>query len=296
MSVATVTISSGGDELVGHLWLPDDAGPHPLVVLGHGLGAVQDMGLATYASHFAAHGLAALTFDYRGFGESGGEPRQVIDIGRQLDDWTAAVAAGRALEAVDAERVALWGTSFAGGHVLEVARRDPSILAVVAQCPFTDGPASVGKVHPGAAAQLSARALADQAAAWLRRPPVMVPVYGPPGSVALLAADDCEEGYAALVPRGSTFRNEAAARIALQVLAYRPGRALAEVRCPVLLCLCEHDSVAPAAAARRHAARHPDAEVASYECGHFDIYAEPWIDQAVVEQTTFLRRALLPTA
>jgi pimeloyl-ACP methyl ester carboxylesterase len=292
VSADTVTIRSGDDDLVGHLWLPDGDGPHPLVVLGHGLGAVQDMGLATYASHFSAHGLAALTFDYRGFGESGGTPRQVIDIGRQLDDWQAAVAAGRARPEIDAERVALWGTSFAGGHVLEVAKRDPSIAAVVAQCPFTDGPASVGKVHPGAAAQLTARALADQAAAWLGRDPVTVPVYGPPGTAALLAADDCEEGYAALVPRGSTFRNQVGARIALQVLTYRPGRALADVRCPVLLCLCEHDSVAPAAAARRHAARHPDAEVATYECGHFDIYREPWIDQAVVEQTTFLLRSL----
>jgi uncharacterized protein len=159
-------------------------------------------------------------------------------------------------------------------------------------CPFTDGPASVGKVHPAAAAQLTARALADQAAAWLGRDPVTVAVYGPPGSVALLAADDCEAGYAALVPRGSTFRNEVGARIALQVLTYRPGRALEQVRCPVLLCLCEHDSVAPASVARRHAARHPDAEVATFDCGHFDIYREPWIDHAVVEQTAFLLRTL----
>lgn len=292
MSSATVTIPVGGDSLTGHLWLPSGDGPHPLVVLGHGLGAVQDMGLATYAGHFAAHGMAALTFDYRGFGESGGEPRQVIDVGRQLEDWAAAVAAGRAMPEVDPDRVALWGTSFAGGHVLEVAKRDPAVAAVVAQCPYTDRPGPSSATSLGAALELSRQALADQVAAWLGRPPVLVPVYGPSGSAALLAAPDCEAGYSALVPPTSTFRNEVAARIALQVLRYRPGLALDHVRCPVLLCVCEHDSVAPAAAARRHAARNPEARVAAYDCGHFDIYQEPWIDEALVEQTGFLRRAL----
>ena len=40
-------------------------GPHPAVVLVHGLGATHDMMLAQYEQHFAAAGIAELAFDYR---------------------------------------------------------------------------------------------------------------------------------------------------------------------------------------------------------------------------------------
>src|SRR5919202_566943 len=91
--------------------------PAPLIVMGHGLGAVREMRLDAYAQRFAAAGFAALVFDYRHFGASGGEPRQLLDVRRQLEDWRAAVAFARTVDGIDPERVALWGTSFSGGHV-----------------------------------------------------------------------------------------------------------------------------------------------------------------------------------
>ena len=102
--------------------------------MAHGLSAVRDQRLPAYAERFAAAGLGVLLFDYRHFGASGGEPRQLLDIGRQLADWRAAVAYARARF----DRVALFGSSFAGGHVLAVGT-DPGIAAVVSQCPMTDG-------------------------------------------------------------------------------------------------------------------------------------------------------------
>ena len=91
------------------------------MVLAHGFGGVKEARLDAYAERFAAAGYAALVFDYRHFGDSGGEPRLLIDIGRQQADWRAAIAFARALEGVDGERIALWGTSFSGGHVIELA-------------------------------------------------------------------------------------------------------------------------------------------------------------------------------
>lgn len=51
-------------------------------------------------------GFAALVLDYRGFGDSGGTPRQVLDLVGQRADWRAAVAHARATPGVDADRIA----------------------------------------------------------------------------------------------------------------------------------------------------------------------------------------------
>jgi fermentation-respiration switch protein FrsA (DUF1100 family) len=55
------------------------------------------MGLAPYAEQFAHAGMAALVFDYRHFRASGGEPRQLIDINSQLEDYRAAIRFARSL-------------------------------------------------------------------------------------------------------------------------------------------------------------------------------------------------------
>ena len=113
-----VGFSSAGDECRGWLFMPD-AESSALVILGHGLGATREFGLEPYARRFADAGIAALAFTYRHFGDSGGQPRQLLDIERQLADWAAAIAYARRLDGIDPERIALWGTSFGGGHVIE---------------------------------------------------------------------------------------------------------------------------------------------------------------------------------
>ena len=78
------------------------------------------MGLEPYARAFALEGMAALVFTYRHFGDSDGMPRRLIDVDHQLGDWVAALAYARTIEEIDSTRIALWGTSFGGGHVIEV--------------------------------------------------------------------------------------------------------------------------------------------------------------------------------
>ena len=102
----------------------DEAGRRPCVVLAHGFGGTVDSGLMPYAERFAAAGLDALAFDYRHFGASAGEPRQLVSVPRQLEDYAAAIAFARGLDGVDPDRIVVWGTSFSGGHVVEVAVAD----------------------------------------------------------------------------------------------------------------------------------------------------------------------------
>lgn len=285
---------TSGDDLIGAwLYRPPGDGPAPLLVMAHGLGAVRGMRLDAYAERFSSAGYACLVFDYRNFGDSEGRPRQVLDVGMQLADWAAAVAYARTIPGIDPDRIALWGTSFAGGHVIATAARLPGIAAAVAQCPFTDGLASARTItNPLIAARITGRVVRDLLARRRGRPPVMVATAGKPGEVALMNTPDAYTGYLRLVPDGLDFRNEVAARIALQVFSYRPGRSTPEITCPILFCVCEADSVAPAGATLRHAAKAPRGEVRLYPEGHFAIYVDDAFDRVVADQLAFLDKHL----
>ncbi len=111
--------------------------------MAHGFGAVRALRLPAYAERFAAEGYTVVTFDYRGFGDSHGTPRQVLDVSMQHADWTAALAFARTLDGVDPSKVVAWGTSFAGGHVISLAGRGEPLAAIIAQVPHVSGPAAV---------------------------------------------------------------------------------------------------------------------------------------------------------
>lgn len=137
-----VSFVSGDASCAAWLHLPTGIERPPVVVLGHGLGATREMRLDAFAERFAAAGIAALAFTYRHFGDSGGQPRQLLSIKRQLTDWDAAIAHLKGRNDIDPSRIGVWGSSFGGGHAITVASRHPELVAAVAQCPFTDGLAS----------------------------------------------------------------------------------------------------------------------------------------------------------
>jgi len=120
----TYFISSGA-RCAAWFWEPEGAGPCPAVLLCHGFGAIKEARLDAYGDRFAQAGFAVLAIDYRHFGGSEGEPRHFGSVRRQLEDIAAALAHLRAQPQVDPNRVALWGTSFGGGHVLVTAAHAP---------------------------------------------------------------------------------------------------------------------------------------------------------------------------
>lgn len=289
-----LTFDSGGARCAAWLYRPDDAeGSSPCVVMAHGFSGVREQRLDAYAERFAAAGLAALVFDYRHFGGSEGEPRQLLDIGRQLDDWRAALAFARGLEGIDHKRVALWGSSFSGGHVVATAAEDPKVAAVVSQAPFTDGLSAIRAGGPAAALRLVGAGLRDQLGALAGRAPYTIPAVGPPGSVAAMSRPEAEPGFRALDPPGSTWRNEVLARVALKIGLYRPYGKFSRLRCPVLVTSCEHDATTPPGPAARAAERSPNAELRRYPIGHFEIYLDPQFERTVTDQTEFLVRNLI---
>lgn len=287
-----VTFGSGDSHCAAWLYLPSGIDKPPVVILGHGLGATREMRLDAFAERFAAAGIAAFAFTYRHFGDSGGEPRQLLSIKRQLADWDAAIAHIKSRSDVDPTRIAVWGSSFGGGHAVTVAARHPELRAAVAQCPFIDGLASARALGPVASLELLPVVVRDLAAQALGRPPVTVALAGPAGSRALMTAPDALPGYEALIPDGATLVNEAAARVIPTITRYRPGRHAKDVQIPILFCVSTTDSVTPPAETLRYAATAPFGETKQYDAGHFDFYLGDPFEALVADQVEFLTRHL----
>ena len=141
MEERTVTFYSEGSRITGDLFLPDGmkAGERrPGIVLCHGFTGIRAGILPDYARAFCQAGFVALTFDYRGFGDSEGTQWRLIPL-EQIDDIRNAITYLEGCPEVDAERIGLWGTSFGGGHAPYTAAIDSRVKAVVGQVGFGDG-------------------------------------------------------------------------------------------------------------------------------------------------------------
>jgi len=238
-----------GTSLSAWLYLPENLSvPVPCIIMGHGLGGTKAMGLESYAIRFQEAGFAVLAFDYRHLGKSEGEPRQLTWIPYQLEDYTAAVNYARSLKEIDSARIALWGTSLSGGHVIVIAARDNKITCVSAQCPLLSGSAGgmnlLKRVGIWYILRMSfGHALRDLVRSWLGLSPHKIPLVGKPGSIAVMADSDAWDTFSKLVP--DDFINEACARIIIRMDKYEPVKYAARVRCPVLLQVCDNDISLP---------------------------------------------------
>ncbi len=269
----------------------------PCVVLAHGFTMTADAGLHAYAQRFAAAGLDAFVFDYRCCGASEGTPRMWIDVPRQHEDWRAAIAHACRLPDVDPERIALWGTSFSGGHVAAVAADDPGIAAVVSQVPFSglggSRPQGGPPRRPGHQARMLAAALRDAAAARLGRPPAYIPVVADPPAFAAGNQPGAVAELAVLTDQAGTWENRFTPRVVLQMARYRPFGRAADIRCPWLLQVCAPDVITPADAAVQRATGAPRLTVERYPYGHYDVYTGEAFERLVGAQVEFLTAVLL---
>ena len=179
--------------------LPDAPLP-PVVVMAHGFAAEKAFGLQAYAERFVQAGMAVFLFDYRNFGESEGEPRNWVSPKRHLEDWRQALRHVRSLPSIDARRIAIWGSSLSGGHVLQIASEDFGVSAVVSQVPHVDGVATAMLKSPAEQLMATAAALRDLVQSKLTGKAYTVPVIGKPGVFAALNTPECWDGYLALRP------------------------------------------------------------------------------------------------
>ena len=284
-----VRIPSHGEQLAAYLYRPAAPGRVPCIVMAHGFSGTRDEALPGYAEAFCDAGYAVVVFDYRYFGASSGQPRQLLDIARQQDDYRAVIEWARHADGIDPDRIVLWGSSFSGGHVIEVAATDPRIAAVIAQAPYTDSVPVIRRMPPRNLVRAVAAAVRDQAGAALGRKPTLIPAAGPPGTFAAMTEPEALSGFAAMVPPESLWRNEIAARVMFRLPLFRPVKIADRLTMPVLFCVCDADVTTPPESTLKAAGRAPRGELRRYPYGHFAIYDDP---QVKADQVTFLRRVL----
>lgn len=299
MAPEPVTFTSGGDPLdAWHFAATSDAfatagpqGGRPVVVMAHGVGGTKDSGLAAFAEPLAAAGCDVLAFDYRGFGASGGTPRQTVSVAGQVDDYRAAVEAARRLPGVDAGRVVLWGVSLSGGHVFAVAAGRDDIAAMISLTPLVDGLAA-GRHAMASHTKLEMLRSSVEGFRSKLGQARMMPVVARPGELGCLTLDGSLEDYTALA--GPTWVNELDATVGLELGNHRPSKLAKQVSCPTLVQIADFDRSAPprAAAKAAFAAR---AVVRHYPGDHFDVWQGKAFHAAAVQhQVDFLTRLFAP--
>jgi pimeloyl-ACP methyl ester carboxylesterase len=271
------------------------------VIMAGGFAVTKEPATDQFAQRFHEAGFSVLAFDYRALGQSGGQPHLVLPVKHQLADWQAAITHAATLPEVDPAKIALWAFSASGGHVLRVAARNPQLAAVIAQTPNVGGLGPTREVmshqRPLAALGFTARGLTDALGSLLGRRPLLIPLDGPPGTVAMLTTPDVGDGPAALDPdnQHTDWQKQVAARSALRLAFYQPGRDTPRIRCPLLVLTCDQDQTAPPGAAMDAARRAPRGELAHLPGRHYAPFLEMH-EQALDIELAFLRRHLLGQA
>lgn len=262
------------------------------IVMAHGLAGVKEMRLGAYAERFSEAGYDVLVFDYRHFGESEGQPRQLLSIKKQHQDWVSAVEFASKHSQVPTDRIILWGSSLSGGHVMATAARLPKVAAVIAQVPHVNGIASAMMSRFVDSIKLSTAAIIDCVKAGLGLAPFYVKASGDPGELALMTAPGESSGYHNLVPDGVKFDDRVAARFVLAVTNYNPGKKLKSLKMPVLVQVGLNDVTTPPNAAIKDCKKAKTVTLKTYETGHFEPYVDPLFSTIVGDQIEFLDRVL----
>jgi len=289
-----VTFQSG--ETVAAAWLflpPVQAGAKvPAVAMAHGVGAVKEMYLEPFARHFAEAGIAALVFDYRGFGASGGEPRQRVSPHDQMEDYRNALTWLSLQPGIDPDRLGVWGTSFSGAHVIQVAAQDPRVKAVVSQVGPMDLRAIIKEsAGPEAFAGLQHLTVQERIRHATEGGEAYFPMTGRPGEGFALQSDldSYKFGTTAQASVAPSWRNEATMSSLEAIVDHAPGRYIDLIAPrPMLMILAKGDVIVPPHTNREAFARAGEPKrLLEIEGGHYAVYLGPGAIEAAEAATAW---------
>ncbi|MBF6468523.1 alpha/beta fold hydrolase [Nocardia beijingensis] len=158
-----VEFESAGVRLVGNLYLPPGPGPAPGVAVAGTWTSVKELMADRYAERLAAHGYAALSFDFTGFGESAGEPRDVESPERKVRDIHNAVSFLAAHPAVDATRLGALGICAAAMYMSADAAGDARLKSLTLVAPWLHDADICAQAYGGAEEVAARIALGERA-------------------------------------------------------------------------------------------------------------------------------------
>lgn len=286
----------------------DPSAAPPVIVMAHGLGMQKDMKLPEFAALFAKAGYAVFLFDYRCFGLSEGQPRQLVSPWRHCEDYEEAIRHIKVTKGlfgqVNPERIILWGTSYSGGHALVTASKlGSTISAVVAMEPFLIGRELDLKRARDYSWTWVPRIIAASLSDILRRhlglSRLYVPLVGHRGSGELFLSpsdgDEWEDYFNHLTAIGAKggWQNLILASFIWEFLTYHPIDYVHKIQCPTLLVGGTKDVLVPASHVKRGAANMEGhrTEYLEFNAGHVGLYKEPLLVPKMID---FLNRVVPP--
>ena len=291
----SVSYKVDGITIKGWLYLPELSKQQvPCIVLNTGFGGTKDMILERYALKFIDAGFAVLSYDYRYFGESEGTPRQMYSVNRQIEDLLGAVRYLKTREEIDEKKIAVWGTSAAGGYGLIAAAKDSDIACIIGQCPGLDNDADNKIVFKREGflyfLKLLIHAQRDKGRSRFNLTSHTIPIVGQPHTTAIHTAPGAFQGYSELATKN--FINEVCARLIL-IRHPNPIDYAEKLDCPALFQICEKDEFVSAKSYKKsEEILGGKATFSRFPIGHFDIYKNKYFEQVVKEQIDFLNKHL----
>lgn len=147
-----VSFESEGVTLKGHLFLPaeyEDGKTYPTVMVTGSWTTVKEQMAGTYAQRLADEGYATLAFDFRFYGESGGEPRQYESPEAKIKDIQNAVTYLLSLPVVDSGRIGGLGICASAGYMAHAAGQDRRIKTLSLVAPWLHNSEIVKAIYGG---------------------------------------------------------------------------------------------------------------------------------------------------
>jgi len=303
--VTDTEFDADGTTLRGWVYRPrGQAAAAPAVVMAHGYNCIKELYLDQYAAAIADAGHVVLAYDHRNFGDSDGEPRQELDPWVQVRDYRNAITFVQTLDGVDPERIGIWGTSYAGGHVLVVGAIDRRVRCVVAQVPTISGwQTTLRRIAPPALPGKRDDWNADRLERYKGHPPKMVPMVVDPaagGAASHASADAWDFFTGKNAPeedkwRFKKWRNEVTLRSLEMYSEYEPGAFIERIApTPLLMVVGGADVVCStdlALAAFNRAGEPKRLEL--FPGGHFSAYTDQF-ERAAAPATDWLPQPLRP--
>lgn len=294
-----------GTTLCGWLYRPKETPSDgvPIVVMAHGFSGVKGS-LTKYAETFCEAGLAVLLYDHRGYGDSGGDVRLEIVPHQQVADFRDAITFARTLKGIDPERVGIWGSSYAGGHCINIAANDRRVKCVVAQIPIIAGHFMFKRMFQAdRQAELRKMFAADRENRLVGGEPARIPVFSTGDDICCLPPKVSKRFIEASEDEDPNWRNEATLRSLEHLGEYEPGALISHVSpTPLLMVVALKDVLTPPEYALEafERALEPKRLVAVVG-GHFSVYyqhleksrgeARDWFVKYLITEPAALKQA-----
>jgi hypothetical protein len=161
-----VQFESHGQRLVGDLYLPNRPKPGkrlPAIVVTGAWTTVKEQMPGRYAAELADRGYAALAFDFRGWGQSEGSPRQEEKPERKTEDIMAAAAYLVSRPDIDADRIGGLGVCASAGYLAGAAIRSQHLRSIAFVAPWLHDSELAEQIYGGAAKVTDLLATSDRA-------------------------------------------------------------------------------------------------------------------------------------